>query len=93
MACGLPLLCTPNTGGADFLSEDGAEGFVVPIRDPEALAERIGWFYEHREACQAMGQAARARVQAGFSWDDYGDRIMALYDGLPGMDGLAESSG
>lgn len=79
MACGLPLVCTPNTGGEDFLTADGVEGFVVPIRDVEALKERILRLYESPELCAEMGRAARARVSTGFTWDDYGDRMVALY--------------
>ena len=36
MACGCPLISSTNTGGEDLFS-DGVEGFVVPIRSPEAI--------------------------------------------------------
>lgn len=78
MCCGLPLICTPNTGGEDLIRE-GKEGFVVPIRDVEALEERLEWCYEHREACRAMGWSARQRVLRHFTWRDYGDRIVGAY--------------
>jgi hypothetical protein len=29
-----------------------------------------------------MGRAARARVREGFTWDDYGDRVVAAYRGV-----------
>ena len=32
MACGLPVICTTNTGGADIV-RDGRDGFILPIRD------------------------------------------------------------
>jgi starch synthase len=38
MACGLPVILTPNTGTNDFVIE-GVNGSVVPIRDPEATAQ------------------------------------------------------
>jgi glycosyltransferase involved in cell wall biosynthesis len=38
MACGLPVILTPNTGTNDFVVE-GVNGSVVPIRDPEAIAQ------------------------------------------------------
>lgn len=78
MACGLPLICTPNTGGQDLIRE-GEEGFIVPIRDVEALKERLIWCYEHQEACRAMGWSARQRVLRHFTWHDYGDRIVGNY--------------
>lgn len=78
MACGLPLLCTTNTGGEDLIGK-GIDGFVVPIRDVEGLKEKIQWAYDHRAQCQEMGRAARERLSNGFTWDDYGDRILSAY--------------
>ena len=40
MSQGLPLIITPNTGGEDLIIE-GKTGFLVPIRSPEAIAEKI----------------------------------------------------
>jgi glycosyltransferase involved in cell wall biosynthesis len=79
MACGLPLICTSNTGGDDLI-EDGREGFIVPIRDVDALKERILYLYEHQDICFEMGQAAKCKVQQGFTWDDYGNHIIHEYE-------------
>jgi len=78
MACCLPLITTTNTGGEDIVTE-GVEGFIVPIRDAEAIKEKILFLYENPDARLAMGQAARERVVSGFSWADYGERIAAEY--------------
>lgn len=78
MSCGLPVICTTNTGGEDIICE-GQEGFIIPIRNMVALKEKIEWCYEHQEQCHAMGRAARTRVTQGFSWDDYGERIFRAY--------------
>ncbi len=78
MACGLPVVCTTNTGAADLVRE-GQNGFIVPIRDVEALKEKILYYYENPEARTAMGDSARRRVQAGFSWTDYGNKMIAAY--------------
>ena len=78
MSCGLPLLCTPNTGGDDLV-EEGKEGFIVPIRDVETLKERFLYLYEHRDICYEMGQAAKQKVQQGFTWNDYGERAVKKY--------------
>jgi glycosyltransferase involved in cell wall biosynthesis len=48
MSCGLPIVVTPNAGAADLV-EEGRTGFLVPIRAPEVLAERIGWIADHRD--------------------------------------------
>jgi glycosyltransferase involved in cell wall biosynthesis len=78
MACGLPVIITTNTGGSDIVRE-GLDGFIIPIRDVAALKEKILFFYENPEVCREMGDSARQRVQSGFTWADYGDKIIAGY--------------
>ena len=65
MASGLPVVVTPNAG-ADAV-RDGVEGFVVPVRSPEAIAARLE---ELRDPGlrQRMGEAGRARSLA-FTWE------------------------
>lgn len=83
MACGLPVICTTNTGGADLV-RNGVDGFVVPIRDVDALKEKILFFYNNRDACKTMGESARRRVSRGFAWSDYGDKMIQAYHHLLG---------
>jgi glycosyltransferase involved in cell wall biosynthesis len=78
MACGLPVICTTNTGGEDIIN-DGIEGFIIPIRSVEAIKEKILYLYEQRDLCAAMGQAALQRVQTGLTWDDVGARAVDTY--------------
>ncbi len=78
MACGLPIICTTNTGGEDIV-RDGIDGFIIPIRDVEELKEKIVYLYEHPDICREMGQSAKTRVQNGFTWDDYGKKMIAAY--------------
>jgi len=75
MACGLPLVCTTNTGGDDLI-ENGEEGFVIPIRDINAIKEKILFLYNNQELCKEMGIKAKKRVSSGFSWEDYGNRYV-----------------
>jgi glycosyltransferase involved in cell wall biosynthesis len=76
MACGLPLICTTNTGGEDLISQDGEEGFVIPIRDVDTIKEKILFMYNNQDIAKEMGKKAKAKVTSGFSWDDYGDRYV-----------------
>jgi glycosyltransferase involved in cell wall biosynthesis len=73
MSQGLPLIITPNTGGEDLIDE-GATGFLVPIRSPEKIAEKLAWFADHRRALGDLAQAAR-RKAAGLTWKTYGQTI------------------
>ena len=79
MACGLPLICTTNTGGEDLI-ENGKEGFVIPIRDIEALKEKMLFLYENPEICREMGLAAGKKVRQQFTWDHYGEKIVQEYE-------------
>ncbi len=88
MACGLPVITTTNTGAADAVRE-GREGCIIPIRDVAALKEKILFFYENPEAGRSMGETARERVQAGFTWADYGAKVIAGYRRL--LDGRGNS--
>lgn len=81
MACGLPVICTTNTGGEDIV-RNGQDGFIIPIRDVEALKEKIQHLYENRDRCKKMGASALERVRSGFSWQDYGDRMVAEYESI-----------
>lgn len=73
MSQGLPLIITPNTGGADLIIE-GDTGFQVPIREPHAIAEKINWFLEHRSALSDMRRIAQEHA-ARYSWEEYGAKI------------------
>ncbi len=72
---GLPLLVTPNTGGEDLVTE-GETGFMLPIRDPAALAEKIDWLREHRALWPMMRAACRAKARA-VSWTAYRGSLLA----------------
>lgn len=75
MACGLPLIATRNAGGDDLIT-NGETGFLVPIRSPEALAEKISWCAANRDATYGMGIAAQGRA-AEFTWRGYGEKVLA----------------
>jgi glycosyltransferase involved in cell wall biosynthesis len=78
MACGSPVIASSNTGGED-LFKDGEEGYIVPIRDVDALAERLQQFADKPELRVIMGKRALARVQSMGGWNNYGDKAMAIY--------------
>jgi glycosyltransferase involved in cell wall biosynthesis len=73
MSQGLPLIITPNTGGEDLIVE-GITGFLIPIRRPDVIAEKITWFVDNRSALPEMSRAAQARA-AQLTWEKYGQTI------------------
>ena len=81
LACGCPVICSTNTGGEDLFS-DGVEGFIVPIRDPEAITARLQQLADDPLLQAKMRAAALARVQAIGGWTEYGDRWERLLQDL-----------
>lgn len=69
LACGLPVIVTPNTGALEFV-RDGWEGFVVPICRPDAIADRLHRLYKDRELLTSMSRNAQ-ETAARKSWESY----------------------
>lgn len=73
LAAGLPVITTKAAGS---VVRDGVEGFIVPERDPQALADRIAEVVTNRALRERM--AAAAKVRAGdYTWDRYAARLLA----------------
>ena len=73
LACGLPVIATPNAG---TVVRHETEGLLVPIRDPLALADAIERIVTDRPMRERMSQAARARA-ASYTWPHYGERLLS----------------
>ncbi|MBX3736154.1 MAG: glycosyltransferase family 4 protein [Candidatus Didemnitutus sp.] len=69
MSQGLPVIVTANTGTDDVV-RDGENGFLVPIRSPQALADRLAWCLAHRPQLPRMGSVAQAAA-ARLTWPSY----------------------
>jgi glycosyltransferase involved in cell wall biosynthesis len=78
MACGRPVVGSA-VGGIQFTVQDGVTGFLVPPRDPSALAARLATLLQEPALRTTMGQAARARVEREFTWQATAQRTAALY--------------
>lgn len=73
MAQGVPAIVTSNTGGADLI-EDGVDGFIVPIRSAESIAEKLQLLERNREQLSSMKLAARRKARS-HSWENYRYRV------------------
>jgi glycosyltransferase involved in cell wall biosynthesis len=67
-ASGLPIVTTTNSAGPDLVTE-GSDGWIVPIRRPDAIVDRLRWCAAHRDALAGIADdvAARYRPQ---DWRD-----------------------
>ncbi|HKR41465.1 MAG TPA: glycosyltransferase [Paraburkholderia sp.] len=68
MACGVPAVAT-RCGGPDTVISHGVDGFLVPLEDPEQLAQHLWILCSQRELNIGMGIQARKAVLSRFSAD------------------------
>jgi glycosyltransferase involved in cell wall biosynthesis len=83
MAVGLPLVSTNCPYGPSEIIEDGRSGILVPVRDPQAIAEAILRVLEDEHLRERLKVEARRRVR-DFSLDNmtskYTDLLLGLSD-------------
>ena len=72
MACGCPVIASTHTGAPDLLTE-GQDGFLVPIRDSEAILNRLQQLADDPALQREMGANALAKVKTAGGWEQYGD--------------------
>jgi glycosyltransferase involved in cell wall biosynthesis len=79
MASGLPVIVSENTGTADAVV-DGKSGYVIPIRDAGAIAERLLALRGDPDQRRIMALEAR-RQSLEYPWSRYVDAIVTLVTG------------
>ncbi len=77
MACGVPVIITPNTGGQNIINP-GENGFLVPVRDPKAISEKLEWAFHHPDLLHEMKDKAAESISNEYTWDAYGNRYAAF---------------
>jgi alpha-maltose-1-phosphate synthase len=73
LACGLPVVTTTNTGASDLI-RPGENGEVVPIRDPEALAQAALKWWDRIRAGQRVG--GREELERRLSFQTFEETFM-----------------
>ncbi|MCP9910689.1 glycosyltransferase, partial [Cyanobium sp. BA20m-p-22] len=73
---GLPVITTPNSGATHTI-RNGLEGFIVPIRDSQAIAERLQQLVDNRAQLVDMRLACLRRA-AELSWAGYEQALRAV---------------
>jgi alpha-maltose-1-phosphate synthase len=81
LACGCPVIASEHTGGSDLFT-DGVEGFIVPVRDVEAITLRLQELADNPDLQQHMREAALRRVKEMGGWDDYGNQMYKVFNSL-----------
>lgn len=76
MAQGTPVITTDHTAGPDII-ENGIDGFIVPIRSADAIAEKLDLLARGPEALMSMKQAAQAKARSR-GWERYRERLVEV---------------
>jgi glycosyltransferase involved in cell wall biosynthesis len=80
MASGLPVIVSDHAGTSELIT-NGVDGLVVEAGSAHALVVAIQRLLDDAQMRQSMGEAARRRIEAGCSWDAYGDRVLDRLQG------------
>ncbi|MHB0877865.1 MAG: glycosyltransferase [Anaerolineae bacterium] len=78
MACARPIVATTVAGNSLVVSE-GVNGYLVPERRADLLAERLAALAADGDLRQRLGQASRERVEREFAWDTLARRYLAHF--------------
>ena len=73
MSRGMAVITTPNSGCLGII-RDGKDGFIIPIRSSEALAEKLELLAGDRDMLGAISEAALNRAQE-CTWQKYRETI------------------
>jgi len=78
MACGTPVIGAA-VGGIKHTVLDEVTGYLVPPRDPAALAERLARIYRNPELGRAFGRAGIRHVRTNYTWTKIAEQMSDVY--------------
>ena len=73
LTAGRPVVCTPNCGS---VVRDGVEGYVIPVRDINALVDRLERLARDSDLRMQMADAARHKA-AAVNFESYARDLLA----------------
>ena len=80
-AVGRPIVTTNSIGCKDVV-DDGVNGFLVPVKDSEALAQKLRILIEDKALRVRMGKAAREKAEREFSLEKVIEKHLEIYSRL-----------
>jgi glycosyltransferase involved in cell wall biosynthesis len=81
MSCGLPVVAT-DIGGNNEVISSGVNGFLVPPKCPEDMANAILKLLGDPVLREKIGRAARMTIEKHYTWDKIADNILKCYENL-----------
>jgi glycosyltransferase involved in cell wall biosynthesis len=88
MSAGLAIVTTSGTGCQDVV---GDAAILVPPRDSRRLAKALSRLISDEAFRHELGQRARRRLAARFSWDAVAQHHIDLYQRIPAWQSMAQS--
>jgi glycosyltransferase involved in cell wall biosynthesis len=99
MACATPVIGSA-VGGIKTTVLEGQTGYLVPPKNPAALADRLALLHDDPEHARQLGEAGRRRAHQFYTWRSVAKRVAAIYEkvtdntvitatGRPAMQGAA----
>jgi glycosyltransferase involved in cell wall biosynthesis len=79
MSWALPIVST-SEGAIPEIVDDGVTGFLVPARDPNALAEKIEFLITHPEVCDRMGQAGQRKFERSYTLGKFHENLVEVIE-------------
>jgi glycosyltransferase involved in cell wall biosynthesis len=80
MALGKPVVATDGGGTKEILA-DQVTGFLVPLKDPEILSEKITYLLTNEAIALQMGKAGKERIRSEFSPQKMVENFIDVYNG------------
>ena len=81
MAAGMCVVATHESG---FPITDGENGYLVPTKNAQAIADRILWLMDHPEEIDRVGANAAKLIRENYTWEKYAENVKKLYGELVG---------
>ena len=75
MATGRAILTSDAPGCRETVC-DGANGFLIPVRDVGALVDKMRWMIENPEVCRRMAEESLRIVREKFDVDKVNEALM-----------------
>lgn len=79
MSYGLVTIATP-VGGVPQVIQDGVNGYIMPIGDPEFLARKINELLDNSDLSARIGKAGRKTIEESFGMDSYAEKLTIIYE-------------
>ncbi len=78
LAAGLPVVTTRNSGS---IIKDGKDGFIIPIKNTGAIAEKILLFQKNKALLKKMSKNAKIQSKK-YSWENYREKVAEFIKSL-----------